>query len=68
MMNAAASLDLDCVAIEGFIHSALIEILEENNIIDTNEYEPSVMLGIGYRNEEITPKKEKRFQRSGGIC
>lgn len=61
MMNAAASLDLDCVAIEGFIHSALIEILEENNIIDTNEYEPSVMLGVGYRNEEITPKKRRDF-------
>lgn len=61
MMTAAASLDLDCVGIEGFIHSSLKDILEERNIVDINEYEPSVLMAIGYRNEEIKPKKRRDF-------
>lgn len=62
MMTAAASLDLDCVAIEGFIHSALTDLLREKNIIDTDKYEPSVLMAVGYRNEEIKPKRRRQFE------
>lgn len=61
MLTAAAMLDIDSVAIEGFQLTAVTKLLESEGLIDDHEYGVSVMAGFGYRNEEIKPKKRRSF-------
>lgn len=58
MMTSAALLGIDSCPMEGFDLDKVTEILEEEGIVDTEHFAPSVMVAFGYRKEE--PKEKVR--------
>ncbi|UDI77483.1 NAD(P)H-dependent oxidoreductase [Staphylococcus taiwanensis] len=58
MMTSAALLGIDSCPMEGFDLDKVTEILEEESIVDTEHFAPSVMVAFGYRKEE--PKEKVR--------
>ena len=61
MLSAAAGLDIDSVPIEGFDVAAVTDLLAARGIIDPAEWAVSVMAGLGYRAEEIRPKRRREY-------
>lgn len=61
MLTAAASLDIDSVPLEGFEVAAVTDLLAAKGIIDPAEWGASVMVGFGYRAEEIHPKRRREL-------
>ena len=59
MMTTAALLGIDSCPIEGFNKANVEKYLSEKGLVDLNEFGVSYMLGLGYRNEPITPKKRQ---------
>ncbi|HAZ58825.1 MAG TPA: NAD(P)H-dependent oxidoreductase [Trichococcus sp.] len=59
MMTTAALLGIDSCPIEGFNKANVEKYLSEKGLIDLSEFGVSYMLGLGYRNEPITPKKRQ---------
>ncbi|GAA6114113.1 NAD(P)H-dependent oxidoreductase [Apilactobacillus apinorum] len=62
MMTAAAELDIDSCAVEGFNREKIEAILSEKGILDTKEWGVSVMAGFGYRDQDITPKRRQPME------
>lgn len=62
MMTAAAELDIDSCAVEGFNREKIETILAEKGILDTKEWGVSVMAGFGYRDQDITPKRRQPME------
>jgi nitroreductase len=59
MMTTAALLGIDSCPIEGFNKANVEKYLSEKGLVDLNAFGVSYMLGLGYRNEPITPKKRQ---------
>lgn len=59
MMTTAALLGIDSCPIEGFNKAKVEAYLSEKGLVDLNKFGVSYMLGLGYRNEPITPKKRQ---------
>lgn len=59
MMTTAALLGIDSCPIEGFNKAKVEAYLSEKDLVDLNKFGVSYMLGLGYRNEPITPKKRQ---------
>ena len=59
MMTVAAELGIDSCPIEGFNRAKVDKYLTDKGIIDPNEFGVSVMLGLGYRDQE-QPKKTRQ--------
>lgn len=62
MMTAAAELDIDSCAVEGFNREKIEKILVEKGILDSKEWGVSVMAGFGYRDQDITPKRRQPME------
>lgn len=62
MMTAAAELDIDSCAVEGFNREKIETILAEKGILDTKEWGVSVMAGFGYRDQDITTKRRQPME------
>lgn len=62
MMTAAALIGIDSCPIEGFVPDKVNQLLADEGIIDPAEFEVSVMVGFGYRAEEITPKTRRALE------
>lgn len=56
MIQTAAMLGIDSCPVEGFDRAAVDRLLSEEGIMDPNHFGVSVMIGFGYRMEEIRPK------------
>ena len=58
MMTAAAYLQIDSCPIEGFNRDNIEKILREENIVDMDKFNLSVMVAFGYRseNKKVRPK------------
>lgn len=59
MMTTAALLGIDSCPIEGFNKAKVEAYLSEKGLVDPEKFGVSYMLGLGYRNEPITPKKRQ---------
>jgi len=59
MMTTAALLGIDSCPIEGFNKAKVEAYLSEKGVVDLDKFGVSYMLGLGYRNEPITPKKRQ---------
>lgn len=59
MMTVAAELGIDSCPIEGFNRAKVDKYLADKGIIDPNKFGVSVMLGLGYRDQE-QPKKTRQ--------
>ncbi|PTQ83805.1 nitroreductase [Trichococcus patagoniensis] len=59
MMTTAALLGIDSCPIEGFNKAKVEAYLSEKGLVDLDKFGVSYMLGLGYRNEPITPKKRQ---------
>ena len=59
MMTVAAELGIDSCPIEGFNREKVDKYLANKGIIDSKEFSVSVMLGLGYRDQE-QPKKTRQ--------
>ena len=62
MMTTAAMLDLDSCPIEGFDHKKVEAYLSEKGLLDTTQFGVSVMVGFGYRAQDITPKTRQTLE------
>lgn len=65
MMHTAALLGIDSCPIEGFDKDSVHNILNTENILDTDKYSCSLMLALGYRVDE--PKREKTRQANQDV-
>ena len=59
MMTVAAELGIDSCPIEGFNRTKVDKYLADKGIIDPDKFGVSVMLGLGYRDQE-QPKKTRQ--------
>ena len=62
MMTAAALINVDSCPMEGFDLGGVTELLEHEEIIDSNQFAPSVMVAFGYRKENPTKPKTRQPQ------
>ena len=53
MMTSAALLGIDSCPIEGFDLDKVTEILSDEGVLDTEQFGISVMVGFGYRAQEL---------------
>ena len=58
MMTSAALLGIDSCPMEGFDLDRVTQLLEDEGIIDSEQFAPSVMVAFGYR--ETEPKDKVR--------
>lgn len=65
MMTVAALLGIDSCPMEGFDLDQVTKILEEEDVIDSEHFAPSVMVAFGYRKED--PDKSKVRQPMNDI-
>lgn len=61
MMTVASLLEIDTCAIGGFDYDAVTRILKERNLIDTDRYNLTCMLALGYRKVEPAPKTRREM-------
>ena len=61
MMMAAAELGIDSCPIEGFNYAKLNAYLAEKGFIDPHDWQVSVMVSFGYRNQPIKPKVRQQL-------
>lgn len=62
LMSAAAEIDIDSCAIEGFVKSEINPILAKYQVIDLAKYEVSVFCCLGYRLiDPVRPKLRKNI-------
>lgn len=59
MMTVAAELGIDSCPIEGFNRAKVNQYLADKQIINPREFDVSVMLGLGYRDQE-QPRKTRQ--------
>ncbi|KHL94645.1 hypothetical protein QW71_16680 [Paenibacillus sp. IHB B 3415] len=59
MMTAAAHIEIDSCAIEGFNLDAVNDLLQKKGLLGQNEYSLSVMAAFGYRVREGRSKKRR---------
>lgn len=62
MLTTSALLGIDSCTIGGYDNEAVTKILSERNLLDTNHFNISCMLALGYRNENPTPKTRRSFE------
>ncbi|WP_411167614.1 NAD(P)H-dependent oxidoreductase [Clostridium sp. MB05] len=62
MLTTSSLLGIDSCAIGSFDSEAVTKILSEKNILDTDHFNLSCMLALGYRNENPTPKTRRSFE------
>lgn len=58
MMTVASELCIDSCAIEGFSKEEVERVLSDENLLDLNHFQVSVMMSLGYRKEE--PHRDKK--------
>lgn len=56
MMTAAAELDIDSCPIEGFNYAKMNDYLVKHDVFDPNQWQVSVMVSFGYRDQPIKAK------------
>jgi nitroreductase len=61
MMTTAAYLDIDSCPIEGFNKEKVEQYLADKGLVDLQEFGVAYMLGLGYRNENIRPKRRQKL-------
>lgn len=57
MLTAAAALDIDSCAIEGFNYEKMNQYLADHHLMDPDQWGVAVMCSFGYRDQDIPPKK-----------
>ncbi|WHY54611.1 NAD(P)H-dependent oxidoreductase [Peribacillus simplex] len=65
MMTAAAQIGIDSCPMEGFDKKQVTAILQNEGIIDSNDFGVACMVAFGYRKED--PKRPKTRQNLDGI-
>ncbi|KLE15213.1 NAD(P)H-dependent oxidoreductase [Clostridium sp. C8] len=62
MLTTSALLKVDSCVIGGYNAEAVTKLLSDRNILDTNHFNISCMLALGYRNENPAPKTRRTFE------
>ena len=62
MLTTSALIGIDSCTIGGYDAKAVIKILSDRNLLDTNHFNISCMLALGYRNENPAPKTRRSFE------
>lgn len=62
MLTTSALIGVDSCTIGGYDSEAVKKILSDRNLLDTNHFNISCMLALGYRNENPTPKTRRSFE------
>lgn len=62
MLTTSALLKIDSCVIGGYNSEAVTKLLNDKNILDTNHFNISCMLALGYRNENPAPKTRRTFE------
>lgn len=69
MLTTAALLGIDSLAIEGFERKSVSEILQNEGLLDGEEFGVAVMAAFGYKKTRAkTSTNQTRFCRSSQIC
>lgn len=63
MMTTAALLGIDSCPIEGFNMESVTKILNEEGLLNSNDFEVSVMSAFGYRENEPKHKKNRLSEK-----
>ncbi|MEO2511960.1 NAD(P)H-dependent oxidoreductase [Clostridium tertium] len=62
MLTTSALIGIDSCTIGGYDAKAVTKILSDRNLLDTNHFNISCMLALGYRNENPAPKTRRAFE------